>query len=117
MLEHGGDLTRASREYGIPEERWLDLSTGINPMGYPVPPVPPSVWQRLPGDAEPLLCAAREYYQAVELLPVAGTQAAIQALPRLRPRSRALSTGRRRPTGSRRSVAVSSRRAATASRP
>lgn len=88
MLEHGGDLTRASREYGIPEERWLDLSTGINPKGYPVPPVPPRIWQRLPGDAEPLLRAARECYQAVELLPVAGTQAAIQALPRLRPRSR-----------------------------
>ncbi len=88
MLEHGGDLPRASREYGIPEERWLDLSTGINPNGYPVPHVPPEVWWRLPGDAEPLLRAACECYQAVELLPVAGTQAAIQALPRLRPCSR-----------------------------
>lgn len=88
MLEHGGDLMRACREYGIPEERWLDLSTGINPMGYPVPPVPSRIWQRLPGDAGPLLRAARECYQAVELLPVAGTQAAIQALPRLRPHSR-----------------------------
>lgn len=88
MLEHGGDLTRASREYGIPEEHWLDLSTGINPSSYPAPPVPPGIWQRLPGDAEPLLRAARECYQAVELLPVAGTQAAIQALPRLRPHSR-----------------------------
>ncbi len=88
MLEHGGDLTRASREYGIPEERWVDLSTGINPLGYPVPPVPPKAWLRLPGDAEPLLRAARDCYQAAELLPVAGTQAAIQALPRLRPHSR-----------------------------
>ena len=88
MLEHGGDLMRASREYGIPEERWLDLSTGINPTGYPVPPVPPGIWQRLPGDPEPLLCAAREYYQAVDLLQIAGTQAAIQALPRLRRHSR-----------------------------
>ncbi len=88
MLEHGGDLARASWEYGIPAERWLDLSTGINPLGYPVPPVPPKAWLRLPGDAEPLLRAARECYQAMELLPVAGTQAAIQALPRLRPHSR-----------------------------
>ena len=88
MLEHGGNLTRASKEYGIPEEHWLDLSTGINPMGYPVPPAPPSVWQRLPGDVEPLLRAAREYYLAADLLLVAGTQAAIQALPRLRAHSR-----------------------------
>lgn len=88
MLEHGGNVARASREYGIPEERWLDLSTGINPNGYPVSPVPPGIWQRLPGDAEPLLRWAREYYQAAELLAVAGTQAAIQALPRLRPQSR-----------------------------
>lgn len=88
MLEHGGNLSRASKEYGIPEEHWLDLSTGINPMGYPVPPSPRSVWQRLPGDVEPLLRAAREYYRTVDLLLVAGTQAAIQALPRLRSRSR-----------------------------
>ena len=88
MLEHGGDLKRASREYGIPEERWLDLSTGINPVAYPVPPVPSRIWQRLPGDAGPLLRAACACYQAAELLPVAGTQAAIQALPRLRPHSR-----------------------------
>lgn len=88
MLEHGGNLVRASKEYGIPEKRWLDLSTGINPVGYPVPPAPPSVWRRLPGDVEPLLRTAREYYLAVDLLLVAGTQAAIQALPRLRPHSR-----------------------------
>ncbi len=88
MLEHGGNLARASEEYGIPEERWLDLSTGINPAGYPAPPAPPGIWQRLPGDAGPLLRAAREYYRAAELLQVAGTQAAIQALPRLRSRSR-----------------------------
>ncbi len=88
MLEHGGDLARASREYGISEERWLDLSTGINPLGYPVPPMPPNAWLRLPGDAEPLVRAARDCYRAMELLPVAGTQAAIQALPRLRAHSR-----------------------------
>lgn len=88
MLEHGGDLARASKEYGIPEEHWLDLSTGINPIGYPVPPAPPNVWQRLPSDVEPLLRAAREYYLAADLLLVAGAQAAIQALPRLRSHSR-----------------------------
>lgn len=90
MPEHGGDLARASGEYGIPVERWLDLSTGINPLGYPVPAVPPQAWLRLPADALALLRAARDYYGAADALPVAGTQAAIQALPRLRPRSRVM---------------------------
>lgn len=90
MPEHGGDLLRASREYGIAAERWLDLSTGINPFGYPVPPVPEREWLRLPSNPEALLRAASEYYETEALLPVAGTQAAIQALPRLRPRSRVI---------------------------
>jgi cobalamin biosynthesis protein CobC len=91
MLEHGGDLTRASKEYGIRKEDWLDLSTGINPLGYPVPAVPAQDWLRLPDDSNPvLLQTARDYYQADWLLPVAGSQAAIRALPRIRPRSRVL---------------------------
>lgn len=90
MPEHGGDLARASMEYGIPVERWLDLSTGINPLGYPVPQVPARDWLRLPGNSASLLRAARDYYQTDCMLPVAGTQAAIQALPRLRPHSRVM---------------------------
>lgn len=86
--EHGGDVTGASRDYGIPVERWLDLSTGINPVGYPVPQVPAQDWLRLPNDLEPLMRAARDYYETEALLPIAGTQAAISALPRLRSRSR-----------------------------
>ena len=58
MPEHGGDLARASREYGIPAERWLDLSTGINPLGYPVPPVPTRDWRRLPTHCDPSLLRA-----------------------------------------------------------
>lgn len=88
MLEHGGRLLRAAREYGIAPERWLDLSTGISPHGWPVPPVPASVWQRLPEDDDGLIDAARTYYGARELLAVAGSQAAIQALPTLRQQSR-----------------------------
>jgi cobalamin biosynthetic protein CobC len=91
MLEHGGDLARASKEYGIPREDWLDLSTGVNPLGYPVPAVPAQGWLRLPDDSNPLLLrTASDYYQADWLLPVAGSQAAIRALPRLRPRSQVL---------------------------
>lgn len=88
MLEHGGRLQRAASEYGIPLAEWLDLSTGINPNGWPVPPVPAEVWQRLPEDDDELLPVARRYYQNSSLLAVAGSQAAIQTLPLLRPISR-----------------------------
>jgi cobalamin biosynthesis protein CobC len=86
MLEHGGNLREAQRRYG--GEDWIDLSTGINPIGYPAPPVPTDAWHRLPEADPALLDAALTYYGAPALLPVAGTQAAIQALPRLRPASR-----------------------------
>ncbi|BDU15584.1 threonine-phosphate decarboxylase CobD [Lysobacter auxotrophicus] len=88
MLEHGGRLLRAARTYGIAPERWLDLSTGISPFAWPVPPIPASAWHRLPEDNDGLEAAARDYYGAPSLLAVAGSQAAIQALPRLRPHSR-----------------------------
>ncbi|MEW5904659.1 MAG: threonine-phosphate decarboxylase CobD [Pseudomonadota bacterium] len=84
MLEHGGRLRAAATRYGIPEADWLDLSTGINPTGWPVPQVPAEAWQRLPQDDDGLLAAAQAYYGTPSLLPVAGSQAAIQTLPRLR---------------------------------
>ena len=86
MLEHGGNLRAAARRYG--RDDWIDLSTGINPWGYPVPPLAADAWHRLPEPDPALVEAACRYYGASPLLPVAGTQAAIQALPRLRPPSR-----------------------------
>lgn len=83
MLEHGGNLRQAVLKYGIPLADWLDLSTGINPNGWPVPAIPPQVWQRLPEDDDGLIDAACACYGAPHALPVAGSQAAIQALPRL----------------------------------
>lgn len=88
MLEHGGRLHLAASQYGIPVPEWLDLSTGINPNGWPVPPLPARVWQRLPEEDDELLPAARRYYRNDSLLAVAGSQAAIQSLPLLRPHSR-----------------------------
>jgi cobalamin biosynthetic protein CobC len=81
MLEHGGRLRRAAERYDIPLADWLDLSTGINPRGYPVPPVPADVWLRLPEDDDGLEAAAAGYYGNAHLLPVAGSQPAIQLLP------------------------------------
>ncbi len=66
----------------------VDLSTGINPNGWPVPELPGDVWQRLPEESPALQQAAVDYYGVESLLAVAGTQAAIQLLPRLRPQGR-----------------------------
>ncbi|WP_235844350.1 threonine-phosphate decarboxylase CobD [Crenobacter intestini] len=81
LLPHGGNLADARRRYG--DLDWIDLSAGLSPYAYPVPPLAGDAWQRLP-EADPLLtAAASRYYGAPALLPVAGTQAAIRALPRL----------------------------------
>lgn len=88
LLHHGGRLRIAARRYAIPLSQWLDLSTGINPDGWRPPAPPASVWMHLPEDEDGLEEAARDYYGVDELLPAAGSQAAIQALPRLRPACR-----------------------------
>jgi cobalamin biosynthetic protein CobC len=87
MLEHGGRLRQAAAHYNIPLTDWLDLSTGINPESWPVPPLPASVWQRLPETDDGLEAAAAAYYGNTNLLPVAGSQAAIQILPSVLPRA------------------------------
>lgn len=90
MLEHGGNLREAARRFGRPAEQWLDLSTGINPRPYPVPALAANAWHRLPEVDPGFVEAAQDYYRAPRMLPVAGTQAAIQSLPRLRPRTRVI---------------------------
>jgi cobalamin biosynthesis protein CobC len=84
VLEHGGGIRAAAKLTGLPVHQWLDLSTGINPCGWPVPDVPAALWQRLPESDDGLETAAAGYYSCASLLPVAGTQAAIQALPQMR---------------------------------
>ncbi len=84
MLEHGGRLRAAAQRYGIPLSDWLDLSTGIAPYHPPLPSISSCAWTRLPEPDDGLEAAARQYYGARAVLPVAGSQSAIQALPRLR---------------------------------
>ncbi|MBF0380886.1 MAG: threonine-phosphate decarboxylase [Magnetococcales bacterium] len=83
MLNHGGGIQQAALNFGLPPEKWLDLSTGINPDGWGVPNIPADKWLRLPEDDDGLLESAAAYYGCENLLPVAGSQAAIQALSRL----------------------------------
>ncbi|MGJ5177696.1 threonine-phosphate decarboxylase CobD [Bradyrhizobium oligotrophicum] len=89
---HGGDLDRVSRRYPDAPLPWIDLSTGINPVPYPVQTISPESWARLPAKSEEraLLAAAATRYgvNAPDMIVAApGTQALLQILPRLRPRS------------------------------
>ncbi|MCQ4349058.1 threonine-phosphate decarboxylase CobD [Pseudomonas stutzeri] len=88
MLEHGGRLRAAAQRYGIPRSEWLDLSTGIAPEPWALPAIPPEAWARLPEDDDGLEAAACAAYGAGHALAVAGSQAAIQALPQLLPPGR-----------------------------
>lgn len=85
MLDHGGNLRDAAR---FKRSDWIDLSTGLNPHGYPAPQLATDAWHRLPEMDPGLLRAATDFYGAPQMLAVAGSQAAIQALPRLRQPSR-----------------------------
>ena len=84
-LHHGGRLREAAARYKVPVANWLDLSTGISPWSWPVPDVPPRVWQRLPEEEDDLVAIAADYYRcpAPWLLPVPGSQFAIGRLPPL----------------------------------
>jgi histidinol-phosphate/aromatic aminotransferase/cobyric acid decarboxylase-like protein len=84
---HGGRLHQAAELWGIAPEQWLDLSTGINPSGWPVPAIPDAVWQRLPDPDDGLNEVLRHWtgaHSESTCLPVSGSQAAIMALPTLR---------------------------------
>lgn len=85
---HGGDLAGAEARFGKPADGWLDLSTGINPLGWPVPALDAEIWRRLPDGGLMGRCleAAARYYGVGEQAAVVaapGSQAIIQALPTL----------------------------------
>ncbi|MEJ2416125.1 MAG: pyridoxal phosphate-dependent class II aminotransferase [Exilibacterium sp.] len=84
-IGHGGDLIAASNRYGIAPEKWIDLSTGINPNPYPVAALDPRAFQRLPYLLPELMQKAGTFYGNGSLLPVSGTQSVIQTLPHCLP--------------------------------
>ncbi len=92
-ISHGGDLDAARERYPGAPEPWIDLSTGINPIPFPIPKLPAEIWSRLPArsEEEALLAAAAARYRVPDSWMIAaasGTQALIQLLPRLVPTSR-----------------------------
>ena len=46
--DHGGGLDAAIAQYGGKRADWLDLSTGINPVPYPLPQLTADAWTALP---------------------------------------------------------------------
>ena len=89
-IEHGGALDTAMARHGGTRADWLDLSTGINPVPWPVPELPPEAWTRLPDRAllRDCLAAARTCYRVPDhaaIVAAPGTQAILQWLPHLFP--------------------------------
>lgn len=85
---HGGNLAGAAVEFGIPRDKWVDLSTGINPNPYPVMNLSDDLWARLPDQnrLQDLKEAAAAYYNVDDpelVIPVSGTQTLLQILPHL----------------------------------
>jgi cobalamin biosynthetic protein CobC len=92
MREHGGNLDLAQQRFGGRAEDWIDLSTGINRLPYPVGEISARAWSALPSRAEidALHRAAQHAYRtSAAIVAMSGAQTAIQLLPQLGPPGRA----------------------------
>jgi cobalamin biosynthetic protein CobC len=90
---HGGRIDAAARLYPSAPQPWIDLSTGINPMAWPVPQIALALYQRLPlrSEISAMVDAAADFYGLpanAEIVPVPGSEIAIRLLPRLLPPGR-----------------------------
>ena len=88
IRDHGGNLDTAINRFGGRRGDWIDLSTGINPVPYPLVEVPASAWADLPdaGAMDDLLTAARAFWavpESADILAAPGASAIIAALPDL----------------------------------
>jgi len=84
--DHGGNVDAACQQYGGSRAEWIDLSTGINPVPYPIPNIPAHHWTDLPDQSarDTLLHAARRIWSVPDhlgVLPANGASALIAALP------------------------------------
>ena len=85
---HGGRIDLAASLYPSAPKPWIDLSTGINPVPWPIGPIALARYQRLPFAseiAETTEAAAAAYGLPANaaMLPVPGSEMAIRLLPRM----------------------------------
>jgi cobalamin biosynthetic protein CobC len=97
-LVHGGDLSAARKLFPAAPEPFVDLSTGINPFSYPLPPLDPAVFARLPEPAatERLAALAAAAYGApssAHVVAAPGVQMSLPLVARLAPPGRAAVLG------------------------
>jgi cobalamin biosynthesis protein CobC len=93
-LLHGGNLVAARRLFPDAPQPFVDLSTGINPHSYPVPPVPLDLLTRLPEPAalDGLAAIAAKTYGAPSrdcVVPAPGTQILLALIAALVPPGKA----------------------------
>jgi len=91
--DHGGGVDAALARWGGARGDWIDLSTGINPVPYPVGRVSDTAWTVLPdaGAEARLIAAARTFWrvpEGLEIVAAPGASAIIAALPGLWPLGR-----------------------------
>ncbi len=90
IRDHGGGLDAAMAQYGGARTDWLDLSTGINPVPYPVGAIDPGAWTALPdrGAVAALDRAARAFWAVPDtaaVIAAPGASALIARLPQTFP--------------------------------
>ncbi|MDA5556689.1 threonine-phosphate decarboxylase [Shimia sp. MMG029] len=88
--DHGGGIDSAVARWGGTRADWLDLSTGINPVPYPLPEFTAADWNDLPDQAaqDALLTAARTFWNVpdgAEIIAAPGASALIARIPALAP--------------------------------
>lgn len=86
--DHGGRLNAARQRFPDAPKPWIDFSTGINPVSYPISTIDPACFALLPepeAQSELETIAVAAYGAADPALVVAapGTQCLINLLPRL----------------------------------
>ena len=91
-IAHGGGLIAARARFPGAPEPWIDLSTGINATPYPIPPLSPAAYHRLPEPeaVRQLEAAAAQAYGVADpamVVAAPGTQILISLLPRLLPQN------------------------------
>ncbi|WP_235008635.1 threonine-phosphate decarboxylase [Candidatus Halocynthiibacter alkanivorans] len=96
--DHGGGIDAAIARFGGSRASWLDLSTGINPLPYPVGEISADAWNALPDRAAQtaLTDAARRFWQVPEgaaVLAAPGASALIARIPHLAPPGRVAIAG------------------------